>query len=133
MIRFVLLGEPASKANSRQVALDTSTGRRRVIKSDKALHYVESALRQIPPKARQQLKGDIAIELRIFYASRRPDLDESLVLDCLQDQFTSLNGKRYLAQRGVYCNDRQVKEKHVFHAIDRCNPRTEVLITEIES
>ena len=68
--------------------------------------------------------------LRIFYATQRPDLDESVVLDVLQDRYEKIGGQRVLVQPGVYRNDRQVREKHVFHAIDRANPRAEV---EVES
>jgi Holliday junction resolvase RusA-like endonuclease len=55
--------------------------------------------------------------MRIFYASRRPDLDESLILDLLQDV--------------AYVNDRQVKEKHIYWGLDKDNPRTEMLIEQI--
>jgi hypothetical protein len=48
------------------------------------------------------------------------------VLDILQDRWlTTKHDKagnviraRRLLQRGVYCNDRQVREKHVWHSID---------------
>jgi Holliday junction resolvase RusA-like endonuclease len=50
----------------------------------------------------------------IHYASRRPDLDESLILDLLQ---------------GVaYVNDRQVKEKHIYWGLDKENPRAEIIV-----
>ena len=132
MIRFVILGEPASKANSRREAVNAKTGRRMVIKSEKALLYRDAALQQIPPACRKQLIGSVRVDMRVFYASERPDLDESLILDCLQDQFMRVGGKRVLSQRGVYCNDRQVREKHIYHRIDKANPRTEIQITEIE-
>ncbi len=66
--------------------------------------------------------------LRIFYASERPDLDESVVLDVLQDRFVKdrVTDERRLVQKGVYRNDRQVREKHVYHSIDRANPRAEI-------
>ncbi len=54
--------------------------------------------------------------LTIYYATRRPDLDESLILDLLQ---------------GVaYRNDRQVRERHVFWGLDKDNPRTEIEIAK---
>jgi hypothetical protein len=31
-----------------------------------------------------------------------------------------------LLQKGVYGNDRQVREKHVYWALDRANPRAEI-------
>lgn len=130
MIVLTLFGEPASKANSRKIV--TIAKRPASIKSEKARSFEASALSQIPPAARQQLKGPVRVTMRIYYASERPDLDESIVLDVLQDRFKTVKRgeakERVLIQRGVYCNDRQVREKHVFHAIDRQNPRAEVIV-----
>ena len=132
MIRLTILGEPASKANSREMATIGRGYTRRTIlrKSDKALGYETDALRQIPPAARQRLEGPLRVTLRIWYASERPDLDESLILDVLQDRWKRVKetGQRVLLQSGVYRNDRQVREKHVFWALDKANPRTEVEI-----
>lgn len=129
-IKFTILGEPASKANSRQIV--QRGGRPASIKSEKALDFEHNALKQIPPIARQQIACPVRVTLRIFYASERPDLDESIVLDVLQDRYHTYKvGEkkvRKLVQRGVYMNDRQVREKHVFHGIDRTNPRTEVVV-----
>lgn len=127
-VSFTILGEPASKANSRQLVTfgRGANARPAIIKSKKARKYEEDALKQIPSWARLQFKVPVRVTLRIFYASQRPDLDESVVLDVLQDRFEKSHGERFLVQKGVYLNDRQVREKHVFHAIDRTNPRTEV-------
>jgi Holliday junction resolvase RusA-like endonuclease len=139
ILAFTILGEPASKANSRQIV--TIAGRPSSIKSKKARGYEHDALRQIPPAARQRLEGPVRVTLRIFYASERPDLDESIVLDVLQDRwgkaernpFDGKPGPRPLVQAGVYRNDRQVREKHVYHAIDKRNPRTEVMVESLVS
>lgn len=139
MIRFTILGEPASKANSRQIV--TIGDRPSVIKSKKARNYETDALMQIPPAARQRLSGPVRVTLRIWYASERPDLDESVVLDVLQDRYGKAkrgpNGEqiapRPLLQAGVYRNDRQVREKHVFHGIDRTNPRAEVIVEPLQA
>ena len=149
MIRLTILGEPASKANSREMATIGRGDTRRTIlrKSDKALGYETDALRQIPPAARQRLEGPLRVTLRIWYASERPDLDESLILDILQDRYKTIKhperhashsdgtqtmqsgrSERVLVQNGVYRNDRQVREKHVFWSLDRANPRTEIEI-----
>ncbi|SPA17220.1 hypothetical protein [Cupriavidus taiwanensis] len=139
-LAFVILGEPASKANSRELVTirkrqpDGSVkASPRLRKSDKALDFERDALRQIPPRCRVQLTGPVCVTLRMFYATERPDLDESVVLDVLQDRWRSVkqrNGERIreLVQRGVYRNDRQVREKHVYHAIDRQRPRVEVIV-----
>lgn len=110
-VRFVIKGEPASKANSRKLV--TLKGRPASIKSDKARAYVRDAEWQIP-KLPQLLEGELTMHIRIYYATQRPDLDESVILDVLQ-------GK-------IYANDRQVRERHVYHAIDRANPRAEIII-----
>lgn len=136
-IKFIIYGEAASKANSRELATIGRGDSRRTIlrKSDKALSYEHSALRQIPPAMRQRIEGPVCVTLRIWYASERPDLDESLVLDILQDRWARPKGqdKRVLIQAGVYRNDRQVREKHVIHGIDKRNPRTEVTVEPLHA
>lgn len=142
MIRFTIFGEPASKANSRVLSVVGPKDNSRTIlrKGNKALNYERMAQMQIPASARQRLEGPVRVTLRIWYASERPDLDESIVLDVLQDRWTRTKpgnpivpGRRVLVQRGVYRNDRQVREKHVFHGIDSKNPRTEVVVEPLQA
>lgn len=136
---FVILGEPASKANSRAITTQTYrthdggiATRPRVIKSPKALAFAASALKQIPPHCRVRLTGPVRVTLHLYYASERPDLSEELLLDVLQDRWKIVTighvKARVLVQAGVYRNDRCVREKHVFHHIDRFNPRAEICI-----
>ena len=112
----VIAGEPASKANSRRMV--RRGGKVAFIKSQKALSYVDALRLQEPrlPEA-EQLRGTLKLTARVFYASQRPDLDISLILDGLQDR--------------IYRNDRQVREMHLFHHIDRTQPRTELHIEEV--
>lgn len=148
MISFTILGEPASKANSRQLVSFGRGEKKRpaLIKSEKARDYERDAQRQIPEHARQMLTGPVSVTLWIFYASERPDLDESVVLDVLQARYKRVpgdyvkigpgkyaegEGERKLISRGVYLNDRQVREKHVYHGIDRANPRAEVVVVPL--
>jgi Holliday junction resolvase RusA-like endonuclease len=134
-ITLTIYGEPASKANSRKIV--TIAGRPSVIKSEKARAYEDNALRQIPPAARVQLKGPVSVTIRVFYATERPDLDESVILDVLQDRFKSVQvgdvKQRHLVQKGVYSNDRQVREKHIYHAIDRLNPRAIIEVRSLQA
>jgi Holliday junction resolvase RusA-like endonuclease len=113
-VRLILHGEPASKANSRRLV--TIRGQARLIKSQKALDYVAAIKRTYPPLV-PLLEGDLRMTADVFYASRRPDLDVSLILDALQDI--------------VYRNDRQVREMHLYHHLDRANPRAEITLEEI--
>lgn len=126
MIKFTIIGEPASKANSRQLV--TIAGRPAFIKSQKARDYEKAALLQIPSVHRKSITVPVRVTLRVFYASQRPDLDESVILDVLQDRYHGKGDKRTLVQRGVYANDRQVREKHVYWGLDKANPRAEIEI-----
>ncbi|MGF6920165.1 hypothetical protein [Paraburkholderia sp. 40] len=144
-IEFTILGEPASKANSREIVerkmRDAWGGiktRPMSIKSDKARDYERSAMKQIPKSARVALTGPVRVTMRIFYASERPDLDESVVLDCLQSKFQTVKRKghpdvRKCLREGVYINDRQVRQKFILHGIDRANPRAEIRVEPLQA
>ena len=121
-VSLTILGEPCSKANSRMIV--RFGDRPASIKSAKARGYEADAQAQIPASARVMLTGPVRATLRLFYASQRPDLDPSVVLDVLQAK-RAKQSTEYV-RHGVYVNDRQVRELHVYHAIDRANPRAEI-------
>lgn len=129
-VSFVVYGEPASKANSRKLA--TINGKPRFIKSAKARAYVEDFAKQCP-QCHPPLDGDLRATMTIYYATRRPDLDESVILDCMQSVTTGSDKKKnkQILRNNIYLNDRQVKEKHVFWALDPDNPRAEILIEQM--
>lgn len=110
-IRFTILGEPASKSNSRRLV--TFGKRPAIIKSAKALSYVLTFKAQCP-KLPSPIEDDVAIWMRIWYSSRRPDLDESVILDAMQGL--------------IYANDRQVKERHTYWSLDKSNPRATIVV-----
>lgn len=110
-VRLVVYGEPASKANSRKIV--KFGNRPASIKSDKARAFEASVKQQVKELPRLMTEKLVAF-IRIYYASERPDLDESIILDALQGL--------------IYRNDRQVREKHVYHEIDRENPRFEIVL-----
>jgi len=126
----VIKGQPQSKANSRQLV--HVHGKPLFIKSPEARAYEKNALLQIPMSARLMLDGRIRITIHIYYESERPDLDESIILDVLQNRYKKVAGKRMLLREGVYVNDRQVREKHIYHHIDKDNPRAEILVETVE-
>jgi Holliday junction resolvase RusA-like endonuclease len=109
-VYLVVKGEPASKANSRRLV--QRGGKPMFIKSAKALSYAELFAYQVKPLP-QMIEGEVRLDIWIYYSTQRPDLDESLILDLLQ-------GK-------VYANDRQVRERHVYHFIDKYDPRVVIL------
>lgn len=109
-IEFTIHGEPASKANSRRW-----TGKF-FIKSEKALKYGVEFKKQCPVLD-PLMEGDLRVTIKIYYASRRPDLDPSLIFD--------------LMQGCIYTNDRQVREQHLYWGLDRDDPRSEIMVEKI--
>ena len=105
---WIVAGELASKANSRRYIRPGL-----IIKSPKALAYCDIFAFQVRPKPEDCiLEGEVILTASIFYSSQRPDLDESLLMDCIQ-------------KSGLLKNDRQIREKHIYHGIDRERPRVE--------
>ena len=113
---LVILGEPASKANSRRIV--NIRGRMVPIKSQKALDYVTFLRSQAAAQMSAMIEGDLRVEMMIHYASRRPDLDESVILDALQ---------------GIaYANDRQFKQRMTYWGLDKDMPRAVIRITQCD-
>ena len=115
LITLVIIGEPASKANSRRLV--TINNRAAFIKSKKALSYSKDFEKQCPVSD-DLYEEDLVVAMKIFYKSRRPDLDESLILDLLQ-------GK-------AYKNDRSVKLKYIEWGLDREYPRTYIALGPLD-
>tara|TARA_R110002020_G_scaffold62344_2_gene166973 strand:- start:3058 stop:3435 length:378 start_codon:yes stop_codon:yes gene_type:complete len=112
----IIYGEPASKANSRQIVM---FGKRpAIIKSKKARDYVKHFEKQCPTLD-TLVTDNLVVEITIYYASRRPDLDESVILDCMQGF--------------IYKNDRQVKKKIINWGLDKDNPRSEIKVSLLGS
>jgi Holliday junction resolvase RusA-like endonuclease len=108
--QFIIHGEPASKSNSRRW-----TGRR-LIKSKKALDYGDCFILQCPVLD-PLMEGDLRVSITIYYASRRPDLDASLIFDLMQGR--------------IFKNDRQLKEHHLYWGLDPANPRAEITVEKL--
>lgn len=104
-----IFGEPASKANSRKLA--KVNGRTLFIKSDKARSYLGDFLRQCP-YLDPLFTCDVVVEADIYYASRRPDVDPSVILDAMQGR--------------IYVNDRQVRRIIATGHVDKENPRVDL-------
>lgn len=113
---FIIYGEPCAKANSRIMIF--RNGNPRCIKNKASQDYVASFIQQVRVLKIPELKGDVALHCVIAYKSYRKDLDESLIMDCLQ-------------KSGVLKNDRQIKEKHIYHSINRDNPQATIILKTI--
>lgn len=106
-----VLGEPASKANSRKLVMINN--RLVPIKSQKA-RDLEKTWGLACPRLDPIMTDDVVCYFWLTYASRRPDLDESLIMDLIQ-------GK-------LIANDRQIKQKHVYWLLDKDKAGAEVLV-----
>lgn len=113
--RGTIIGECCSKANSRRIVMFGN--RPASIKSDKARAYADDAALQIPKMPLHE--GPVSVECTIWYRTRRPDLDPSLILDALQGR--------------IIVNDRQVVELIARKGWDRKNPRAEVIVKAMET
>lgn len=105
-------GELASKSNSR---IRTHWGG--FIKSDKARRFCKDFEAQIP-KQRTAFEGPCKLIATVYYASRRPDLDISLLQDCIQKQ-------------GIIKNDRQIDALEIYKQIDKGAPRVHFRVVSL--
>ena len=112
-VEFEVSGEPASKSNQRRIVMIGKSPR--VIKSKKALDYLKGFGIQCP-RLNPLLLDDLELEVEVWFASRRPDLDGavSLIMDAMQGL--------------VYKNDRQIKVIKAFWNLDRKNPRSYITL-----
>ncbi len=138
-VRFTILGQPISLKNSFRVV--TIRGHGSLTKTTEAKAYERDFRRQMPPAARVMFEGPVKVTIRAFYTWEGPDLDCALLLDLMQAEYGRLRGKlralgdgqfaeeigeRVLLSRGVYKNDRQVRDLRLIHGIDKLNPRAEI-------
>ena len=114
-VELIIQGEPASKANSRRLVKKRVGNKVRTIsiKSAKALAYEKQFTSQCL-RFDPLIEADVLLYCKIFYASRRPDLDESLIMDGLQGV--------------IIKNDRQIKGKIIAHGVDRKQPRAHICL-----
>lgn len=115
VVTIVILDEPASKANSREIV--RFGNRPASIKSKKARDYTQSVRAQVKP-LKELLTCPIHLDIDIYYASMRPDMDESIILDALQGL--------------IYKNDRQVWSRNVRRGLSKARPRAIVHVSTLE-
>ena len=122
ILSFTVYGNVRSKSNSRRLVTvrNKKTGKNHpaFIKSQAALDFVNDFYKQCP-KLETPLDGDLFIQTDIYYDSEKPDLDPSLVFDCLQ-------------AAKIIVNDRRLRSHRVRHGIDKTSPRVEISIRPCE-
>lgn len=132
-VEFVVYGEPASKANQRRLMRNKNTGKPMFIKSEKALNYEADFQRQCP-QLDPPITDEVKVTMTIYYASNRPDLDESVILDCMQSvtvKHPTKKRERIIVRNNIYRNDRLVVHKDIRKGIDKQNPRAEIKVEPI--
>jgi Holliday junction resolvase RusA-like endonuclease len=115
----IIKGNIPSKSNSYRIikiGKHSSLGKTKELKS-----YEDSFYFQCRKYRNKNIQGEFKFECKVYYDSKRPDLDGSFkaVLDCLQ----KLN---------AFKNDNKCVEIHARKFKDVNNPRIEFKITEIK-
>ena len=114
-LTFTIRGHLVSLKNSRNVALNRKTGQLFPVKNAKIVQFSQDFLNQCPQYREPPFDGDVEVMVRVYYPSRRQDLDCALIYDLLQ-------------KTGIVKNDRQVKVKYEYWGLDSTNPRVIVKI-----
>ena len=123
----LVLGHLPSMKNGRKIVEWAQGGgtRKAVIKGDEARAYVTGFLYQVR-RPKQPYTGPVFLEADIYFRNPACDLDESLLMDCLQVGTVKNPGA------GVIKNDNQIKDKHVRWHLDQSRPRVVVRLTPYE-
>lgn len=115
----IIFGHCQSKANSRRLVVHRATRKPMFIKNKKALDFEKDFINQVRGNAPfVPIEHDVELKCEIYYPSNRNDLDESLVMDCLQ-------------KAGIIKNDRQIKRKIISGFVDKEQPRVEIELRRI--
>ena len=107
---YIIRGQIPSKSNCYKI----------VSHFDPKTRKTHSSLAKCPERGRM-IEGYFRLRAKVYYNSKRPDLDNSLkiLLDCLQ-------------MTGTIKNDRQCVYIEIEKFVDRKEPRVEYEITPVE-
>lgn len=115
---FIVMGQPPSKSNCYRIIKLGNHGS--LAKTPALKAYESTFFTQVPGNIREiNLTSELDITLHCFFSSKRPDLDNAAkaILDCLQ-------------KAKVIKNDNLVYKLLMTKAIDKLNPRVEIIIKE---
>jgi hypothetical protein len=112
-------GEPVPQTRLHDVVL--TDGVARLIKSRPARLWQNHALPQLlNHRPTRPLAVDLALDCRFWSSTSRPPIDEGLVIELLE-------------RAAIIAHGRQIREKHVFAAIDRDDPRVTMSLAPAEA
>ena len=96
--------------NQRRIVTNRRTGKPMSIKSQEAIDYETAFLLRCPQSHRIGFSGDVSLKVRVWYPSKRNDLDIEFLKDLLQ-------------KAGIITNDRQIVHQEAWKGLDKENPR----------
>lgn len=112
-------GEPTPQERLHDVVL--TDGVARLVKSRPARLWQNRAMSQLlNRRPTRPLALDLVLDCRFWSSAPRPPVDEGLVIEALE-------------RAAIIAHVRQIREKHVFAAIDRDDPRVTVSLTSAEA
>lgn len=116
--KMTVMGDVLSKSNSYKII--TINGHSSLSKTKSLKEYEKSFYLQCPFRG-VDIDGFFKIDIDVYYANNRKDLDGSfkILLDCLQ-------------QCKVIKNDRECVEIHARKMIDKINPRVVITINPVK-
>lgn len=138
MIQFVVKGEPVSLKNNKALGEEKTSKKgnryRDIVNNSLVKSYQNFFWPQVPWKVLKMWDCPVRVIMKIWYSSRKPDLDEAIILDLMQAVYTKhpITKEKILSRRGVYINDRQVDQKFIYKGIDKYHPRTQIIVEPIE-
>jgi len=101
-------GQLPSMKNSRIITV--RNGKPCTFKSAKAQEYAKNFAKQITGNLKYKIDVPVELEARIYYSSKRPDLDESLLMDCME-------------ANEIITNDRLIWKKKIEKFFSKNDPR----------
>jgi len=116
LVTATISGMLPSLKNQRRIVTNRRTGKPMSIKSSGAMEYAATFNHQLPKAARINYDGPVSLRCRVWYPSRRNDLDIEYLKDLLQ-------------LYGVIKNDRQVFHQEAWKGRDPERPRIHFTIT----
>jgi Holliday junction resolvase RusA-like endonuclease len=119
LVTLTVSGAPPSMKNQRRILRNNRTGKPFSAKSVDALHYEQSFSIQVPHEKRIGYEGPVSVRARIWYPSRRQDLDMEYLCDLLQ-------------RCNVLKNDRQIHHKECWKGLSKEHPRVHLTIAKWE-
>ena len=87
-------------------------------KNPEAQRYVKDFLKQIPGNLQVRYDTPVRLTAFIFYKTKRPDLDESLLMDCLESS-------------SIITNDRLIWDKQILKYFDKHIPRVKFYVEKL--